>query len=111
MILRQLAIYLALSVGLSALSTDAGVIKISLNKIPDEEFAVIVLERSLEAENSSINLRNGLGLARYSNEALKDYYNTQYYGTITIGTPAQKFVVVLILVVLTCGYQHLTARV
>lgn len=56
----------------------------------------MLFERNAETERNVTNLRSGAGLNKHGhvNDALKDSYGTQYYGTVMLGTPGQKFVVV-----------------
>lgn len=57
------------------------------------DFSVVPIEtlRSLRGSTSSIVLEN---VSQGESEIIKDYANAQYYGTVYVGTPPQKFQVI-----------------
>lgn len=63
---------------------------ILLNKISDEDFIAGLLKSGRGVYFYENNLRNGTG----ESVSLKNYANTQYYGSVTIGSPPQYFQVI-----------------
>lgn len=97
MIFKRTTIILALSLGLNALSVNAGVTKISLNKVAEEDFVDMFFEeKNDEVESVSRKLRTGVqtGVTSHDNEVIKNFQNAQYYGEIKVGTPGQTFRVI-----------------
>lgn len=100
---KSFALSLAISLGLSS----AGVVKIPLNKIPDEEMVAMHLERGklfFEQQKKQISekklrtrdLKNTITLEDNTPEniIIKDFQNAQYFGEVKIGTPSQNFRVI-----------------
>lgn len=99
---QSFALSLALSFGFSS----AGVVKIPLNKIPDDEMVdmhlmhgKLLLEKQEEISEkqlrgsdvfSTLELEGG----EPENIIIKDYQNAQYFGNVEIGTPPQTFRVI-----------------
>jgi len=68
------------------------VVRIPLNKRTDEEMVANLnsaqkLEKSLRGSTHTRNLKE-------ENEVIKDYANAQYFGSVSIGSPPQSFMVI-----------------
>jgi len=65
----------------------ASVVNFPLQKKSDREFVAGIIARA--AKGKKLTYRKGTGSI-----VINDYENSQYYGSITLGTPAQKFDVI-----------------
>jgi len=69
------------------LGSASAVVKFRLEKKPDREFVSGILARAARGHSVSVKTTSG-------SIVINDYENSQYYGQITLGTPAQKFNVI-----------------
>jgi len=88
-----------LSLSLSGSFTDASMMKIPLRKVPEQEFAGMLIQENLDISMENVGTtekvsRKLLRLQNHDNVVMKDYANTQYYGIVKIGTPSQEFRVI-----------------
>lgn len=95
MIFKKLALSFVLSLGLGAYSANAEVAKVGLTKVPEEEFVNLFFQASDSLETKSrILSESDERLGDHDNEVIHNFRNTQYYGTLSVGTPPQSFRVV-----------------
>jgi len=80
-------IYSALLVG-ALLGTAEGVQRFKLNKKSDKEFVGQVVEHAMARTGSALKVTGEGSIV------INDYQNSQYYGEVLIGTPAQSFEVI-----------------
>jgi hypothetical protein len=78
----------ALFFALFLVSASAGVVRFPLEKRDDREFVAGILARAAKGMKPSYRV------AKDGSIVINDYENSQYYGAITLGTPAQKFNVI-----------------
>ncbi len=110
MLFKSLALSAALAGGTAVVSSNAELLKIPINKIPDEEhhanllrsFDPTVLETSSSLSSiiiASTSRRLIRGAVQKEgkgeeNVVLRDLQNAQYWGSLEVGTPPQEFQVV-----------------
>jgi hypothetical protein len=68
-------------------SATAAVLKVPIQKIDDATFIENVVVNALTSNKTAVHEAS-------TSVAIKDYTNVQYYGSISLGTPAQTFTVV-----------------
>lgn len=70
-------------------------LRIPMNKIPEEEFAESFFERQrAETLNAMSKYERGLR-GKKESEVVKDYQNAQYFAEVNVGSPAQSFNVIM----------------
>lgn len=96
---NRLGIFLTLSL----ISNDLfayGKIKVSLTRIPDEDFVGMFIQENIIANQEGIATstreltEQDLNMYEPKDVAIKNFQNVQFYGKIHVGTPGQKFDVI-----------------
>ena len=81
-----LSIAACLSFALAASLVNAKKFTVSLEKRSDEEF--------VKDMTQSLMTRRQLRMGKGESESIKDYANAQYFGSVSIGSPPQSFMVI-----------------
>lgn len=81
-----LSIAACLSLALAASLVNAKKFTVSLEKRSDEEF--------VNDMTQSLMTRRQLRMGKGESESIKDYANAQYFGSVSIGSPPQSFMVI-----------------
>ncbi|GAB9477549.1 Aspartic protease [Globisporangium polare] len=89
--LRPLFYVAAAALAFVSQSATAEILRVPIQKISDATFVQNVVVNAFE---NPTNKTGGVHTEATSSVVIKDYANVQYYGSISLGTPAQTFTVV-----------------
>lgn len=88
------ALFGALAVS-SAFAAEDNLVRIKMNKIADEDFTQSFIAKEAALMALSVSKENRKLRGKSESEIVKDYQNAQYFAEVEIGTPSQKFNVIM----------------
>jgi len=85
----------ALLASSTVFAEDDSMVRIKMNKVPEEDFVESFFERQKVETAIRLSQTKRSLRGKEENEIVKDYQNAQYFAEVNVGTPSQKFNVIM----------------